>query len=145
MQLTAIALALFGTLAASAPTTSGALRRDTTTDPFCYQKSPGIYEPTEGAIISQSITDYTCNNISILYCSGQYDKTRSIDTSVWLSQSSTGTGSGELLAKDVTPDDQDASAGFSSYRYNVSVCPSDGDYMTGPYILSVYETETGKL
>ena len=40
------------------------------------------------------------------------------------------------------PDDKDAQTGFSSYRYNVSICPQGGNYLTGSKKLSVYETET---
>jgi len=49
-----------------------------------------------------------------------------------------------LLAKDIPPDNEDAAAGFYSYRYNVTLCPEDGEYRTGPFVVSVYETATGK-
>lgn len=112
-------------------------------DPFCSGQSPGIYEPADGSTINQVMDDdYDCTTVEFLYCSGQYDKTRSIDTSIWLSAS--GAASGQLLAKDVQPDNDDAAAGFYSYRYNVTICPEDGNYMTGSQTLSVYETETGR-
>jgi len=118
-----------------------------TTSPFCYQKPPGIYSPSSNAILTQDISSYTCNNFTLLYCSGQYFKTSSLSTSVGLSPSSNGINinSGELLAKDVKADNADAQAGFYSYRYNVTICPVEGEYMTGPYALSVFETETGEL
>jgi len=150
MLFPSVVLALFTSLAASAPAiVHGPINplvarqtSTTTTPPFCSGKT-GLYSPTEGAVLAQNVTDYGCNNVTVLYCSGQYYKTRSIDTSVWLS--SPGGTSGQLLAQDVTPDDADAAAGYSSYRYNVTICPLDGDYKTGSYVFSVYETETGEL
>ena len=141
-------LALFTALAAAAPALhqpyNPLVSRQTsnTTTPFCSGKAAGLYSPTEGAVLTQYITDYACNNFTVLYCSGQYFKTSSIDTSVWLS--SAGNDNGMLLAKDVAPDNQDAQAGFYSYRYNVTICPISGEYMTGPYVFSVYETQTGE-
>ena len=87
---------------------------------------------------------YTGTNVSILYCSGQYFKTSSIDLSVWLSSADNGVTGGELLAKDVKPDNRDAAPGFYSYGLNVTILPVDGMYMTGPYVISVYETMTGE-
>ena len=52
--------------------------------------------------------------------------------------------SGQLLIKDQPPDDLDSDAGFYSYRFNASVYPSDGDYLTGEQTLSVYETVSGE-
>jgi len=149
MLFTILSTVAFAVLATAMPTIQDLKIRQVSneTEPFCYQKTPGIYSPTEGAILTQDTSDYNCNNFTILYCSGQYFKTSSLDTSVGLSPSYNGVvdiNSGELLAKGVKPDDRDAQAGFSSYRYNVTICPVQGEYMTGPYALSVFETETGK-
>lgn len=146
--LTAIAFAALATAMPTTPIPHLSTRQETnTTTPFCYQKSPGIYSPAPDAVITQSTSNYACTNVTILYCSGQYFKTSSLDTSVGLSQlyaGGPGIASGQLLAKNVKPDDADAQAGFASYRYNVTICPGGGDYLTGDYALSVYETETGE-
>ncbi|GAB7342347.1 hypothetical protein MBLNU457_g0569t1 [Dothideomycetes sp. NU457] len=150
MLFTTLSTVAFAVLATAIPTnpisTLSARQESNTTTPFCYQKSPGIYSPASGAIITQNTSTYDCTNITILYCSGQYFKTSSIDTSVGLSQiyaGGPGIASGQLLAKDVKPDNADAQAGYASYRYNVTLCPGGGDYLEGEYALSVYETETG--
>lgn len=151
MLSAALSALVFAVLATALPTTQvsrlSPRQVSNTTAPFCSQKSPGIYSPASGAIITQSTTAYSCTNITVLYCSGQYFKTSSIDTSVALSQiyaGGPGITSGQLLAKDVRPDNADASAGVYSYRYNVTICPGGGDYLKGEYALSVYETETGE-
>jgi hypothetical protein len=88
--------------------------------------------------------NYGPTYVEVIYCSGQYFKTSSIDASVWLTFPDS-PDSGELLVKDEKPDNKDASAGFYSYRFNVSIAPEDGDYATGVRTLSVYETTTGKF
>jgi hypothetical protein len=122
----------------------------TAADPFCFQKSAGIYSPTNGQTLSQKPNDSGCNNFEILYCSGQYFKSRSVDASAWLSSAAYRSGNdpitaGVLLTKGVYPDNKDAESGYSSYRFNVSICAGDGGYRTGPYVLSVYETYSGQF
>ena len=80
----------------------------------------------------------------MIYCSGQYFETHSIDGSVLLTGTDSLT-SGELLIKDQKPDNLDADAGFYSYRFNASISPEDGDYITGDKTLSVYETTSGNF
>ncbi|KAK5115802.1 hypothetical protein LTR85_009396 [Meristemomyces frigidus] len=141
-----LSTALLASLAAALPAASHISTRETsTTEPFCYQKSEGIYEPANGATITQDTATDSCTDVTILYCSGQYDKTSSLSASVWLStnaQPDIASG-GEILALDVSPDNQNTTAGYYSYYFTTSICPSDGDYATGSYELSVYETETG--
>jgi len=149
MLFTILSTVAFAVLATAMPTIQDLKIRQVSneTEPFCYQKTPGIYSPAEGAVITQDTSSYGCTNVTILYCSGQYFKTSSIDTSVGLSQiyaGGPGITSGQLLAKNVKPDNADAQAGYSSYRYNVTICPGGGDYLKGAYELSVLETETGK-
>lgn len=50
-----------------------------------------------------------------------------------------------LLIKDQEPDNEESSAGFDSYRFNVTLQPENGDYATGERLLNVYETSTGEL
>ncbi|KAF2860899.1 hypothetical protein K470DRAFT_257447 [Piedraia hortae CBS 480.64] len=139
-------LACYATATLASPITP---RQANATTPFCSGKSSGLYKPAEGAILSQYISDSECNNFEILYCSGQYFKTSSLDLSVWLSPRFSSSPyqamrSGQLLAKNVKPDDKDSAAGYYSYRFNVSICPIEGEYRTGPYILSAYETYSGQ-
>ena len=130
------------------------LRFHCTSRPFCYHnsrkpplyaRSQGIIQPVDGATITQvNDGNYDSTTVEIVYCSGQYFKTRSIDASVFLTFPDS-PNSGELLAKDIEPDNKDASAGFYSYRFNVTIAPSDGSYPTGVRSLSVYETTTGEF
>ena len=131
----ATAATLFSTTFA-APTIS---RRD---DYLCGYGTEGIKLPTANTTIYQTADDdLSCTSVEIVYCSGQYFKTSSLDATVWLSPP--GQQSGEILAKNVAPDDSDAPAGYYSYRFNVSICPTSGSYMTGQKTLAVYETATG--
>jgi hypothetical protein len=147
MQFTALSLTLLATVATAFPTNTPSLsRRDSNVT--CSESTPaGIYEPANGATLSQYITDSSCNNFTIFYCSDQYDKTASLTASVWLTDNNGGYDitSGTLLAQGVEPDNQDSVAGWYSYRFNVSICPMDGTYRTGDFALSVYETMTGKF
>lgn len=96
----------------------------------------GIVQPANGAVI-------TTSNIPIVYCSGQYFKTSSIDASALLSLPGQ-FDSGELLVKDIKPDNQDVPAGYYSYRFNATIPEEDGDWPSGQWTLSIYETATGK-
>ncbi|KAI4147374.1 MAG: hypothetical protein LQ340_005588 [Diploschistes diacapsis] len=106
---------------------------------LCGEGSQGIKKPARNTTIQQQEDGTT---FEVIYCSGQYFKTSSIDGSVWLHNPSS-TKSGQLLVKDRTPDNKDAPAGFYSYRFNITIYPQDGDYLSGKQVLSVYETATG--
>jgi len=117
----------------------------TAAGPLCTPEAQGIVVPADGATITQ-INDgnYDSTTFEVVYCSGQYFKTSTIDASVLLTFPDS-PDSDELLIKDQKPDNQDADAGFYSYRFNVTISPEDGDYPTGEHTLSVYETTTGEL
>lgn len=83
--------------------------------------------------------------MEIIYCSGAYFKTSSIEASALLSFPDSIALGGQVLVKDAKPDDLDAAAGFSSYRFNASIYPSDGDYYTGEMAISIFETTTGEF
>jgi hypothetical protein len=139
-SLLAASFALCASFVQAAPAATS-----TAAAPLCTPEHQGIIQPASGATITQVKNDNgDGTTVQIVYCSGQYFKTSSIDASVFLTAPDS-PDSGELLAKDVKPDNQDASAGFYSYRFNVTISPADGDYQTGPYVLSIYETETGEL
>ena len=139
-SLLAASLAFCTSIAHAAPTAT-----TTASSPLCTPEAQGIIQPTNGATITQvNDGNYDSTIVEIIYCSGQYFKTSSIDASVFLTFPDS-PNSGELLAKDVEPDNKDASAGFYSYRFNVTIAPSNGDYPTGLRSLSVYETTTGEL
>lgn len=113
--------------------------------PLCSQEAQGILVPQPGATIVQTNDgNYGPNYFTVVYCSGAYYKTSSIDGSVWLTFPDEPT-SGQLLIKDEKPDNKDAHAAFYSYRFNVTLYPEDGDYVTGERTLSVYETTTGEF
>ncbi|KAG9231603.1 hypothetical protein BJ875DRAFT_469040 [Amylocarpus encephaloides] len=115
-----------------------------TPTPICSpQSSLRVVSPTQGSTITQlKTTSLDPTNIEIIYCSGQYFKTRTVDISVWLTRPEHING-GVLLAKGVHPDNKDAQAGFSSYRFNVTIAPWGGSYGTGERVLRFYETTTG--
>ena len=139
-SLLAASLALCASTAQASPTpaTSAA-------GPLCTPEAQGIIQPMNGATITQvNDGNYDSTTVQVIYCSGQYFETSSIDASIFLTFPDS-PSSGELLAKAIKPDNKDASAGFYSYRINVTVSPSDGDYPTGLRSLSVYETTTGEL
>lgn len=111
--------------------------------PLCTPEAQGIVQPANGATVTQTQdSNYDGTIVEIVYCSGQYFKTSTIDASVLLTLPGS-PDSGQLLAKDVAPDNLDALAGFYSYRFNVTIAPISGTYPTGPYTLSIYETTTG--
>lgn len=137
-SLLATSLAISASLAWAAPTTTSAAQ------PICTPESDqGIVQPANSATITQ-INDgsFSGTTFEVLYCSEQYFKTSSVAASVLLNVPES-PNNGELLVRDVAPDNLDASAGFYSYRFNVTISPSDGDYPTGLYSLSIYETTTG--
>ena len=116
----------------------------TAKSPLCTPEAQGIVKPKNGAKITQvNDGNYDSTYVEVIYCSGQYFKTSSVDASVWLTSPGS-PNSGGLLLKDVKPDNKDSSAGFYSYRFNVTIAPEDGDYATGVRTLSVYETTTGE-
>jgi hypothetical protein len=125
---------ILGALASAVTASPIVVARD---DPLCYQKT-GIQQPTAGTSIPLSQNSNGVN-VTVIYCSGQYFKTRSLDLSVGLSQP--GSPSGELLAKGVQPDNKDAQGGFYSYRFDVTILPNSG---SGERTLNVFETATGK-
>jgi hypothetical protein len=136
-SLLAAGLAVCASLVQAAPAAPAAT-------PLCQPEHQGIIQPASGATITQikdSNSDGT--TVEIVYCSGQYFKTSTIDASVLFTSPDSING-GVLLAKDVKPDNKDAAAGFYSYRFNVTISPEDGDYFTGPRTLNIYETTTGK-
>lgn len=113
--------------------------------PACKTETSGFLSPVAGSTITQA-KGAESTVVEILYCSGQYFKTRPTGASIWLTKGiDSALGGGPLLAQNVVPDDHDAAAGFHSYRFNVTIYPEDGSFMQGPYTLSVYETSTGEL
>lgn len=107
---------------------------------------PGIKSPTRNATIVQPSDDgvFHGNNITFIYCSGEYYKTRSIDISVTLSLPDS-PNRGQLLIKSVQPDNTDAEPGWYSYRGNATVIFSNSAVSMGKRTFSVFETVTGKL
>ena len=140
--LRAILAGLFAVLLPGS-TVDAALVTQRQSSTVCGPGKVGIAEPANNAKIVQ-IKDgnFSPTNVTIVYCSGQYFKTRTIDASALLT--SPGATSGELLVKDVKPDNQDAPAGYYSYRFNATIYPEDGNYLTGKRTLTIYETTTGE-
>jgi hypothetical protein len=152
-----VSLALFAPLIQAAPkaittineafstsTTASTTTTTTASTPLCSPEAQGIVKPTPGTIITQTNDgNYGPTYFEVIYCSGQYFKTSSIDGSVLLAVPEA-PDNGQLLIKDQAPDNLDAYAGFYSYRFNASISPSDGDYLTGEQTLSIYETTTGE-
>ena len=89
---------------------------------LCGYGTQGLKKPADNDTIYQQEDSTT---FEVVYCSGQYFKTSTIDASVWLSFPDS-FQSGELLTKDQKPDNKDAPAGYYSYRFNVTIYPNDG-------------------
>ena len=120
--------------------------RQTSSTPLCSYGTYGIICPSANKTITQ-IDDgsESATYFEVIYCSGQYFETSSLNVDVWLSSPGEVSSSGIILIEDATPDNQDAEPGYYSYRLNVSITPEDGDYATGARVLSVYERESGML
>lgn len=100
------------------------------------EHAPAIVQPADGF-------DITSPTFTVIYCSGEYFKTSTIDASAWLT--SPGASGGMLLVKDIAPNNEDAPAGYYSYRFNVTIPVIDGNYPSGAWTLSVYETTNGEF
>ncbi|MCJ1331200.1 hypothetical protein MMC10_007888 [Thelotrema lepadinum] len=109
-------------------------------DKLCgYETGQAIVEPAANSTIQQNEDSTT---FEVIYCSGQYFKTYSIDASVFLHFPDS-PNSGQLLVNNQQPDNLDTDAGFYSYRFNITIYPEDGDYLSGQQTLSVYEAASG--
>lgn len=112
--------------------------------PLCPPEHMGIMQPANGATITQTRDgNLDGTTVEVVYCSGAYYKTSSLDASALFSFPDT-LNVGSILAKNIKPDNKDASAGFYSYRFNVTFIPNSGSYFTGLHTLSIYETTTGE-
>lgn len=105
----------------------------------CGPSDFGLWEPTPNQTITQ-YNNLSCTDFKVFYCSGQYYKTRSISIDVLLSSGDV-TNGGQILVKDAEPNN--GAAGYYGYSLNATICPSSGNYLTGPYVLSIFESETG--
>lgn len=108
----------------------------------------GIIQPAndDSFTFSESADSGT---IEVVYCSGQYFKTSSLDASVWLSSRNPSTNGnerdyGQLMIHNQEPDNQDSAAGYYSYRMNVTLYPGTTGFQDGDLRLSVYEQYRGK-
>ena len=91
-------------------------------DTLCGYGTQGIKQPAANSTIQQNEDSTT---FEVVYCSGQYFKTSSIDGSVLLHYPGRA-DSGQLLVTSQAPDNQDAPSGYYSYRFNVTIYPEDG-------------------
>jgi hypothetical protein len=146
LSLLTTSFALLTTVCALPSFSSGVVERQS--DTACgTATNVGILEPKDGTNFSFDSSGPA--NISILYCSGQYFKTSTIDASVWLaprtaySLSAPNSAYGQLMVKNAEPDNQDVPAGYYSYRLNATVYPGSQSFMDGDLVLSVYEQTTG--
>jgi len=112
--------------------------------PACAPGRQALLLPKAGSTIDQyNDGNYDCTMFEVLYCSGQYFKTRSINVDLLLSFP--GQTSGQLLEIGQTPTSGTAPAGYYGYRFNATICPEDGDYITGQRTLTIYETASGTM
>ena len=99
-------------------------------DTVCGYGIEGIKKPLNNATITYpENSDGDPFNFEVIYCSGQYFKTSSLSASLLLSNPANGDNSlnsGMILVNNASPDNQDAPAGFYSYRLNVTMYPIDG-------------------
>ena len=141
---------VLGTLAHADP----ALTLVRRADPVCGDgnslPAPGIRQPANGSTITWTAAEqanFEGHAIEIVYCSGEYFKTRSVNATVLLGRTTTPAGgigpTGEILGS-ATPTGGAAPGGFYGYVFNVTVWPSNGDFRTGQYDLSVFEWATGE-
>ena len=91
-------------------------------DDICGYGTQGIKQPTANSTIQQNEDSTT---FEVVYCSGQYFKTSSLDISAFLHFPDS-PNSGQLLVRNQQPDNQDAPAGYYSYRFNITIYPEDG-------------------
>jgi hypothetical protein len=138
---TSIAAILGVASAYAAPLTASSLRTRATQ---CDGRNLGILEPASSSTITQTKNGIiSCTTIPVLYCSYNYEQTASLSVDVLLSSPSAVTTNGQILVRDATPNP--AEAGYpAGYLINATVCPQDRDYPTGQWVLSVFETATGK-
>jgi len=140
-RLAAMVTAMAAALATATPLQSASIieSRQAAT---CGSRLQALLLPVAGSTIDQ-INDgtYGCTTFEVLYCSGQYFKTRSINVDLLLSNP--GESSGQILALGQTPTPGAARAGYFGYHFNATICPADGDYITGERVLSIYETTSG--
>ena len=133
--------ALLATTASAAATVAKShFIRDS--DTICgTEPVPGIRQPANGTTITYTTEEQENLDgatFEIIYCSGDYDKTASLNVTALL-----GTTSSGLILGSARPNSDAAPAGFYGYIFNVTVYPEDGDYITGPQQLSIFEVETG--
>jgi hypothetical protein len=129
----------------SISSTATATSTTSVTVPTCQPEHEGIIYPIAGSTITLIKNDnLDPTYVEIVYCSGAYFKITSIEASVLLSFPNSVAMSGQVLVKDAPPDDFDSEAGFSSYRFNASIYPLDGDYYQGPMAIGIFETTTGE-
>jgi hypothetical protein len=149
--ITSTILLLSATLSSASPasssssTISAATPTSTSITPTCAPEHEGIIYPTAGTTITLVKNDNLDPTIvEIIYCSGAYFKISTIEASALLSFTDPIATAGQMLVKDAKPDNLDAAEGFSSYRFNASIYPSDGSYYNGNMAISVFETTTGE-
>lgn len=139
--LFATGAALLATIASATPTV-GKIHSIRDSDTPCGSEPvPGFLKPTNGTTITYTAEEqenYDGATFEIIYCSGQYYKTSSLNVKVLLGP----TSGGEVLGS-ADPTVGAADDGFYGYIFNVTVYPEDGDYLTGPQQLSIFEYESG--
>lgn len=108
----------------------------------CGYDNFGLHEPANNSVITQH-NDGNCTTFEVLYCSAQYFKTRSLSVDVLLSGSGPETFSNQILVKDATPNNPDS--GYYGYLLNATICPFNGDYLTGNYVVTIFEAATGEF
>ena len=105
--------------------------------------APGIRKPAEGDTIiytAEQQKNYDPAIFEVIYCSGDYFKTASLNATALLGDS---TSTGMIIGSASNPTPGVASAGYYGYVFNVSVGPISGNYITGSKKLSVFEWERG--
>ena len=133
-------------LAHASPTPTPVRRADSVCG---TQPAPGIRQPANGTKITWTAAEQANSDghaIEIVYCSGEYFKTSSVNVTVLLGAAGTGSGagtSGQILGS-ATPTGGAASSGYYGYVFNMTVEPASGNFFTGPYQLSVFEWATGE-
>ena len=107
--------------------------------PCGRQASGSILSPANGTTIVYTAEASEGYSLPIIYCSGEYFKTSSINVTAILTtgDASTPLRTGEILGS-AEPSDGAAAPGYYGYVFNVAIYSTDG-----PHQLGIFEWSTG--
>ena len=120
----------FAALAAAQPTVMSTRRADTSCGPLPDLPTPGIRKPANDTTFtypSEEVDRFRRINIKIIYCSGEYFKTSSLNATALLRDGGgLGSGSGGMVLGWATPRDDAADGSYYGYIFNVTIGPLNG-------------------